>query len=173
MLLIELQTIQRKMLSLLEEYTGCTIVPSNTTKQMPPYPYISYTLIDANTRKGTYAAHTGVKEVEGEEIPTTFLTMPLKLKYSLTVQSESDMNAFMIALLIKDFFEEAKRQELADNGVIVADVGGITPRDNMLTIDYEYRKGLDVTLTLNNVLETADTGEISNVSMNDINLEKE
>lgn len=158
---------------MLEEYTGCTVVPSNTTKQIPPYPYISYTLTDANTRKGTYSAYTYVKKVDGEEIPTTILTMPLKLKYSLTVQSESDINAFMIALQIKDFFEEAKRQELADNGVIVADVGGITPRDNMLTIEYEYRKGLDVTLSLNNVLESANTGEISNISINDINVEKE
>ena len=171
--LIELQTIQQKMLSMLEEYTGCTVVPSNTTKQMPPYPYISYTLINLDTRKGTYSAHTSVKEVDGEEIPVEVLTMPTKLKYSLTVQSESDINAFMIALQMKDFFEEAKRQELADSGAIVADVSGITPRDNMITIDYEYRKGLDVTLSLNNVLEKADTGEISNISMSDINLEKE
>ncbi len=171
--MIQIKEIQRKMLSLLEEYTGCTLVPSNTTKKMPPYPYVSYSVINIGTRKGTYSVHTGTKTVEGKEIPTSVLSMPTNAKYSFTVQSDDDTEALMIAMQIKDFFEETKRQELTDNGIIVAEVGGITPRDNMLTIEYEYRKGLDVTIRLLNVLEKADTGEISNVTINDIEVEKE
>ena len=158
---------------MLEEYTGCTVLPSNTTKKTPPYPYISFSLINIDTRKGTYSAHTGTKTVEGKEISTTLLTMPTKLKYSFTVQSDNDAEALEIAMKVKDFYEEAKRQELADNEIVVADVGGITPRDNMLTIEYEYRKGLDVTLMLNNVLESPDVGEISNISINNTTIEKE
>lgn len=161
------------MLSMLEEYTGCKAVPSNTTKQMPAYPYISYTLLNIDTRKGTYSAYTGTKEVEGIETPVTTLAMPTKLKYSLTVQSDDDAESIMYALKIKDFFEEAKRQELADNEIIVADVGGITPRDTLLTIEYEYRKGLDVTLRLTNVIDQYDTETIKNVTINDIDIEKE
>lgn len=169
----ELRTMQRKMLSMLEAYTGCAVVPANTTKKMPPYPYISYSVINISTRRGTYSAHTGTKNVEGEEVPVTLLSMPEKVTYSFTVQSSDDAEAFVHAMEIKDFFEEAKRQELADNDIIVADVGGITPRDNMLTIEYEYRKGLDVVLSLNNVLESADTGEIRKATINDIIIEKE
>lgn len=158
---------------MLEEYTGCTVVPSNTTKNIPHYPYISYSLINIDTNKGTYAAHTATKEVEGKEISTTILSMPTKLKYSFTVQSDNDAEALCVAMQVKDFYEEAKRQELADNEIIVADVGGITPRDNMLTIEYEYRKGLDVTLRLNNILESPDVGEISSIIINDNIIEKE
>ena len=98
------------------------------------------------------------------------LSMPASIKYSFTVQSDDDVEALIHAISIKDFFEESKRQELADIGLIVSDVGGITPRDNMLTIEYEYRKGLDVTLSLNNVMESADVGVISNATINDVNL---
>jgi hypothetical protein len=97
---------------------------------------------------------------------------------SFTAQSDKDAEALEKAMLIKDFFEEAKRQELADNDIIVADVGGITPRDTLLTIDYEYRKGLDVTLRLNNVIEKPNNGVIETVTLTSenvgvIELEKE
>jgi hypothetical protein len=94
------------------------------------------------------------------------------------VQSNKDAEAYEKALLIADFFAEAGRQELADNGIIVADVGNITPRDNLLTIEYEYRKGLDVTLRLNNVIAEPDNGVIEKATLttdtaSDIKLEKE
>lgn len=166
--MIELKAIQKKMLSMLEEYAGCKAIPSNTTKNIPAYPYISFSVINIDTRKGTYSAYTGTKEVEGRETPIKFLVMPMSLKYSLTVQSDNEAEALEIAMKVKDFFEEDKRQELADNEIIVADVGGITPRDTMLTIEYEYRKGLDVTLRLNNVIVKEKEESFENVTINDI-----
>ena len=168
--MMDVKSLQREMLRLLEDYTGCKVVQANTTKQMPNYPYISYSLLNVDTRKGTYSAHTGTKIVEGIETPVNMLSMPAILKYSFTVQSDDDVAALIHAISIKDFFEESKRQELADIGLIVSDVGGITQRDNMLTIEYEYRKGLDVTLSLNNVMESADVGVISDATINDVNL---
>lgn len=159
------------MLSMLEEYTGCICVPSNTTKQMPSYPYISFTVINTEANKGTYSA---VKDDTG----ATILFMPVLQKWSFTAQSNDDTEALEKAMLISDFFAEAKRLELADNNIIVADIGAITPRDNLLTIEYEYRKGLDVTLRLNNVIEQTNTETLEKIALNnevlgDINLEKE
>ena len=168
--MMDVKSLQREMLRLLEDYTGCKVVQANTTKQMPNYPYISYSILNVDTRKGTYSAHTGTKIVEGIETPVNMLSMPASIKYSFTVQSDDDVEALIHSISIKDFFEESKRQELADIGLIVSDVGGITPRDNMLTIEYEYRKGLDVTLSLNNVMESADVGVISDATINDVNL---
>lgn len=160
--MIEIKAKQKIMLSMLETHTGCKFVPANTTKNMPAYPYVSFSVINVNTRKGTYSQAGSA------------LYMPAQVKYSFTVQSDDDAEALMLAMSVKDFFEEGKRQALADNGIIVADVGGITPRDNLLTIEYEYRKGLDVTLSFNNIIaESADTGEISNITINDMNIEKE
>ena len=161
---------QRLMLSMLEEYTGCTLVPSNTTKQMPSYPYISFTVINTATRKGTYARTT-------DKDGNTVLYMPLSQKFSFTAQSNNDAEAMEKAMMIVDFFE-VKRQELADNNIIVADVGAITPRDNLLTIEYEYRKGLDVTLRTNNVItdtteEIIETATLTSDNVSEINIAKE
>ena len=137
------------MLSMLETYTGCKCVPSNTTKPMPPYPYISFNIINIETRKGTYSADTVIKDGKSENV----LFMPTLLKISFTVQSNKDLEALEKAMMINDFFAEARRVELEDIDVIVADIGAITPRDNLLTIEYEYRKGLDVTLRFNNIIK--------------------
>jgi hypothetical protein len=141
---------------------------------VPEYPYISFSVIRTDTRKGTYAEATVKKD--GVEIPVLY--MSALQTWSFTAQSDKDAEALEKAMLIKDFFEEAKRQELADNDIIVADVGGITPRDTLLTIEYEYRKGLDVTLRLNNVIEKPDNGIIETVTLTSenvgvIELEKE
>lgn len=163
--------IQQEMLSRLEAYTGCKCVPANTAKQMPAYPYISFTVINTDQRKGTYSA----VEMDGK----TVLYMPTRQTLSFTAQSDDDAQAMEKAMLISDFFTEAKRLVLEDNDIIVADVGAITPRDNMLTIEYEYRKGLDVVLQLNNVItDEAGAEKIDNITLgsnelSDINLAKE
>lgn len=158
------------MLSLLEKYTGCVCVPSNTTKQMPAYPYISFSVINTDTKKGTYAATTVIRD--GVKVAVKY--MPLTQKWSFTVQSDKDAEALEKAMLVSDFFQEAKRQELADNNIIVSDVGAITPRDNLLTIEYEYRKGLDVTISLNNIIDDPTSETIEQVVINNnIFLEKE
>ena len=153
------------MLSLLEEYTGCVCVPSNTTKQMPAYPYISFSVINTDTKKGTYAA----TKVNRDGLETAVKFMPVSQKWSFTVQSDKDAEALEKAMLVSDFFQEVKRQDLADNDIIVADVGAITPRDNLLTIEYEYRKGLDVTISTNNIVEDTRSNEtIDEIVINDI-----
>lgn len=153
---------QRAMLSMLEEYTGCLCVPSNTTKQMPAYPYISFTVINTEARKGTYARTT-------DETGAEVLYMPVLQKWSFTAQSKDDAEALEIAMRIADFYAEAKRVALEDNDIIVADVGAITPRDNLLTIEYEYRKGLDITLRLNNVIADPTTETIESIELNENN----
>lgn len=149
------------MLSLLEEYTGCTYVPSNTTKQMPAYPYVSFSIISTDTKKGTH----GVATIEKDGVEIDVFFMPLLQKWSFTVQSDNDAEAQEKAMLIHDFFAVAKRLELADNNIIVADIGAITPRDNFLTIEYEYRKGLDVTLRLVNIIDDPTTEVIEKATL--------
>lgn len=151
------------MIRKLEKYTGCICVPSNTTKHVPPYPYITFSVIHTEARKGTYSAVT--EHRDGKEI--TVLSMPTKQKWSFTVQSDKDSVAQEKAMMIQDFFAEAVRQELEDHNIVVADIGAITPRDNLLTIEYEYRKGLDVTLSVDNVIEKETTEIIENVTMNE------
>ena len=159
---------------MLEEYTGCKCVPSNTTKKMPAYPYISFSVINTDVKKGTYAA--GTIQRDGVEVAVLF--KELLQKWSFTVQSSEEAEAQEKAMMIHDFFAEARRTELAINDIIVADVGAITPRDSFLTIEYEYRKGLDITLRFNNIIEkqttdTVDKIALGNEMLGDLELEKE
>lgn len=167
--------IQYDMLSLLERYTGCTFIPSNTTKKKPPYPYVSFSVINTEVQKGTYAAGTITKE-DGTEAEVLF--KPMLQKWSFTVQSDKDAEAQDKAMLIADFFAEAGRRALEDKDIIVADIGAITPRDNLLTIEYEYRKGLDITLRFNNIIEitadeTIESVMLTSETVGNVELEKE
>lgn len=161
------------MLSKLEAYIGCVCVPSNTTKKMPAYPYVSFSMINNSEHGGTYAETT----IERDGVEVAVRVMPILQTWSFTVQSDKEAEALEKAMLINDFFQEAKIQELADNDIIVAKVGAITPRDNLITIEYEYRKGLDITLRLNNVIDNPTDETIENITLasnaGDINLEKE
>ena len=39
------QDYESTIVNELSQYTGCTVVLANQTAPMPPYPYISYTII--------------------------------------------------------------------------------------------------------------------------------
>lgn len=133
--MIQIEEVQKLLIGELEKYTGCVFVPSNTTKKIPRYPYVSFANIRTETHKGTYHG-------QGE------IYNPADVTYSITVQSDNEMQALEIAMKIKDYCEEVGRLLLEENGITIQRVGEIASRDNLITIEYEYRKGLDVVLAL-------------------------
>lgn len=76
--------------------------------------------------------------------------------WSFTTQSADDERATNIALLAYDWFALTGDTYLSDNNIIALNVGNVTNRDNLLSIEYEYRRGFDVTLSLLHTLEKAD-----------------
>lgn len=129
----------------LKEITGCEVVKANLAgAPIPAYPYISFTILNTDTHKGTYSGGSTGKYI------------PAKQTWSFTVQGNDDDEAFRIGLLSKDWFEESGRRQLSDHGIIVESVGAISNRDTLLTVAYEYRKGFDVILTLMNVVEALE-----------------
>lgn len=116
---------------------GCEVVKSNTAEHVPAYPYVSFTVTGIRTRQRTYA---------DDDSPY----VPAQVTYSWTVQSDDDGEAFDLAQKLHDWFEETGRLYLKDNGMVFTDVGGITERDNLITVEYEYRKGFDCVLNLMN-----------------------
>lgn len=131
---------------------GCEIVKSNTTAKMPPYPYISFTILTTENQKGTYS---------GQDVKA----IPAKQTWSFTVQGDRDDEALETAMRARDWLEENGRLHLNDRGIIVQSIGAITSRDNMLTIEYEYRKGFDMVLSLVNVVEMPETETIEQVNI--------
>lgn len=138
----------------LKEVTGCEVVKANmASAPIPPYPYLSFTVLNTDTKKGTYSAALGVKFI------------PLTQSWSFTVQGDKDNETQLAAMKARDWLEETGRNYLNDNGIVVQGVGAITNRDTLLTIEFEYRKGFDAVLSIMNVVdgeneETIDSAEI-------------
>jgi len=82
-----------------------------------------------------------------------------------------------IAQKAKDWLDNVGNTYLNDNDIIVSRVTAITNRDNILTIDYEYRNGFDCVFWLydeiNKSLITPPEQRIEKVKIGDKIIEKE
>lgn len=140
--MMDQETINIVITERLKEVTGCEVVKANIADaHIPPHPYISFSILSTDTRKGTYSVDNGCRY------------MPLLQTWSFTVQGDRDNKAQLVAMMAKDWLEESGRTYLNDNGIVVQSVGAITNRDTLLTVDYEYRKGFDAVLSIMNILE--------------------
>jgi hypothetical protein len=113
----------------------CEVVRQNQVAEVPPYPYVSYTQTTMlPAMSGTYS-----EADDGTKYRSIYPT------WSFTVQSDDQDEASILAMKMFDFFSAVGVNLLAEHDIIVSKVRDVTPRDNMLSIQYEYRNGLDVT----------------------------
>lgn len=116
----------------------CEVIRQNQVAEAPPYPYVSYTLTTpVSSDQGTYC------EAEDGTLYKNVLQT-----WSFTVQSDDQDEAMTLALKAYAFFSSVGVTLLADNKIMVSRVRDVTTRDNLITIQYEYRNGLDVTFCL-------------------------
>lgn len=85
--------------------------------------------------------------------------------WSFTVQSDDDIESKILALKAYDFFDNVGTTILNENSAVVQKLSNITNRDNILTIEYEYRNGFDVTFAFMNEI-TTETEEINDFKFN-------
>lgn len=145
--MIDLQSIEALIVNGLQEYLNtkgydCPVIMANQVSPMPPYPYISYTIITpiGANMKGYSISANGTRY------------KPLTQTWSFTVQSDDDMQASNVILLAYDWFALAGNTYLSDNNIVAQRVQSISSRDNLLTIEYEYRRGFDVEFLLMHTL---------------------
>lgn len=146
--MIDQKKLNKDLIGCLEHVCGCSIIPANTTKPAPPYPYGTFTILRTETVKGTYHNRSW---------------QPMRQTWSLTFNTKDDGQGMELAMKARDYLEEGGRIELYDRNISVSSVGSIDSRDNMITIEYEFRKGFDFILMLANeiteeppVIEKAD-----------------
>ena len=119
----------------LKKYLGIPIVESNQNAKMPKMPYGRYTITTpATANNGTYGEYEDGKARK-----------PVKQIWSLTFEAKTNEEALRLANKARNWFEYVGRTVLNDNDVIVEAVGAIGDRGNLLTIDYQYAHGFDVT----------------------------
>lgn len=124
----------------LKEHLNIPVIRGNQNAEPPDYPYLSYnitTLESANN--GTW----GEYEDNIDRIPVT-------QTWSITVQSDKDIESVTLASKAREFLCHTGTCYLRDNNVIVQRVTNITNRDNLITIEYEYKNGFDVVFWMMN-----------------------
>ncbi len=153
-----LREIETAVADGLQAYLKCPVIRSNQTAPVPPYPYVSYTITSPILTDGsTWATDT--------QTGRQFIDLPQV--WSITVQSSNDTQALELAMRAFQWFDtEAGHPYLKEKEIAVQSVGSIGNRDNLLSIEYEYRKGFDVTFLLRHYTEQSVTevnGTIDNL----------
>lgn len=116
----------------------CEVIRQNQVAHIPPYPYVSYTITTPiNELKGTYC-----KAEDGTLYRNILQT------WSFTVQSDDYDESLQLGLKMADYFTAVGLVNLSDKNITVRTVTNLTSRDNLITIQYEHRQGLDVTFGL-------------------------
>lgn len=136
--MIDVDKLKQVVVSGLKKYLGCEVIRTNQNAEPPAYPYVSYTITTlASANNGTY-----------EEYEDGTTRKQLTQTWSITAQSNSEGESVNLALKAREWLDYAGRVYLKDNGVIVQSVTNITNRDNILTVEYEYKNGFDVVFYL-------------------------
>lgn len=152
--MIDNEKLRKTVVKGLKDYLKIPVVRGNQNAAPPDYPYLSYnvtTLESANN--GTW----GEYEDGTDRIPVT-------QTWSITVQSDNDMESITLASKAREFLCHTGTCYLNDNDVIVQKVTNITNRDSLISVDYEYKNGFDVVFWLMNEVER-QTEEIDNVKI--------
>lgn len=151
--MIDLTAIRRAMVTGLKSELGVPIISSNQTAEAPPYPYVSYTITALmNSSNGTWGEYKDGKHRK-----------PFTQIWSITVQSDKSSEAMELCIKARDWLDHIGSDYLRKKNIIIQSVTGINNRDNLITLEYEYRYGFDVTLWLfnetGNLLDTKGTIE--------------
>lgn len=143
---IETLIVENLQSHLTEKGYNCPVIMANQTSPTPEYPYMSYTI---TTPVGANMGGYSVAE-DGTRYK------PMTQTWSFTSQSDDDVEAFLVAMEAFDWFSLTGNTLLSDNGIVAQRVGSIGNRDNLISIEYEYRRGFDVEFLLMHTLEAAD-----------------
>ena len=120
------------------EIRPCEVIRQNQNAPSPPYPYVTYTVTSLLPASGgTYS-----------EAEDGTLYKNITQAWSFTVQSDSQEEAYEIAMKIYDFYTAYALTALAGKNIAVMRVQNVSPRDTFLTIEYERRVGLDIVFGL-------------------------
>lgn len=142
----------------LKKYLGIPIMRTGQNAEPPDYPYLSYTVTTLESaNNGTWGEYKdGIDRI------------PVKQTWSITVQSDKEDESIELACKAREYLDNVGTQYLNDRDVIVQSVTNITNRDNLITIDYEYRNGFDAVFYMFDETERPidEIGVIESVTLN-------
>lgn len=134
--MIDIDKVRQVIVSNLKKTLGIPVVRSYTTSPLPKLPFCGYTIqtLLENSAGTWQRLNSGIERI------------PAHQTWSITLNAEKYITCSALTLLAHDFFSKSGILTLKENEIVVEKVGKITPRDTLLTVDYEYRQGFDVQL---------------------------
>lgn len=140
----------------------CPVIMANQAAPIPAYPYISYTAMSViSNAKGYSIGEDGTRY------------KPMVQSWSFTIQADDDVVAMNVAMEAYDWFALSGNTYLSDNQIVVQRVGNVTNRDNLISVEYEYRQGFDVELLLMFKIIKEDSESAGYINAADITHDKE
>ena len=140
--MIDFAKIRQTVVKSIKEHLQVPVIRTNQNAEPPQYPYISYTVTTLiKTNNGTYGEFT--EKIDGESVK--IYRKEFQQVWSFTAYSDKDLQSKTLALKLYDYLDKIGSLQLAEQEIVIQRIENITNRDNLLTIDYEYRNGFDVT----------------------------
>lgn len=135
--MIPYETIRRTVVKGLKDYLKIPFYRAGQEGESEAYPYGTFVVItDVSQNNGTWGEFADGKA--RKQVGHT---------WSVTFQSDKESEAYTYAAKAREWLDYIGTTYLNDNGVVVQSVGSIQPRDNIITIGYEYKRGFDVFFT--------------------------
>lgn len=130
------------------EDTGLIVVPTDNPNKKPKYPYFSYKFITLRKNVGESGVYKDdfVESLDKRfkyDVRTTATFQP-KTIISFNCYSDDLIETQENILRAWEWFKLKGRRILANNNIVVVDVGNIQDRSIVLVDNYEYRQGFDV-----------------------------
>lgn len=158
--MINTEDIKRYVVTGLKKYLAVEVIRSNQNKKPPEYPYLVYTITTPESKNngtfGEYEDGTDRKAVTQV--------------WSISALADTEAESIRLASKAKEWLERVGTLYLSEHDVIVQSVTGVTNRDNVLSVEYEYRNGFDVTFWSFSEVgnPTTDTIEIVDINNTEI-----
>lgn len=122
--------------------------PQNTP--LPPYPFVAFSITSDYMRTLDDGNVQNVPQLV--DLKET-LSSNVEITFSFNAYSLNSLEAKNLAKKVHDYFRFVGYQYLADNGIIVVDVGNVQNRDLLEVDQYERREGFDVRIRTLDTIE--------------------
>lgn len=136
--MIDYDGIRQTIVTGLKKYCNCPVIRQNQAEKPPKYPFIAYTItLPMSENNGTYGEYE-----DGTKRKLFTQT------WSISALSDDSTESVTLACKAREWFDCFGTTYLNDNDVVIQSVGSVTNRDNIISIDYEYKNGFDIVIYL-------------------------